>query len=278
MILKEIKSKDYEPEESFYSIKNYNLNTNGAEYIGSFTLQDGITAYVYDKDGKPKIIIWSDNGEKKIDYTNFKASDLYGNEINPDENNQITVSDSPIYLDNISTDYFYQAISNAITSGYSEFNTKFADEISKVDGLTAKINELNKQAVNLKNVSTFDENKAKELMKEHFELGNMIMSAYENGKLNVEYVKLSSMLDSLNTIGNSYEDLVTVSAKTRITDLSDITNEVNTAKSLAQDNEKFDIVYPNKIYQFAQDFLDTSSYILGLEEENDIKTGLILIK
>ena len=268
-------SKDYEPEESFYSIKNYNLNTNGAEYIGSFTLQDGITAYVYDKDGKPKIIIWSDNGEKKIDYTNFKASDLYGNEINPDENNQITVSDSPIYLDNISTDYFYQAISNAITSGYSEFNTKFADEISKVDGLTAKINELNKQAVNLKNVSTFDENKAKELMKEHFELGNMIMSAYENGKLNVEYVKLSSMLDSLNTIGNSYEDLVTVSAKTRITDLSDITNEVNTAKSLAQDNEKFDIVYPNKIYQFAQDFLDTSSYILGLEEENDIKTGLI---
>ena len=83
------------------------------------------------------------------------------------------------------------------------------------------------------------------------------------------------MEDSLNTIGNSYEDLVTVSAKTRITDLSDITNEVNTAKSLAQDNEKFDIVYPNKIYKFAQDLLDTSSYVLGLEEENDIKTGLI---
>ena len=270
-----IVDEDYTPKKAYYALKNLNTNINGAEYIGSFTLQDGITAYVYDKDGKPKIIIWSDNGEKKIDYTNFKASDLYGNEINPDENNQITVSDSPIYLDNISTDYFYQAISNAITSGYSEFNTKFADEISKVDGLTAKINELNKQAVNLKNVSTFDENKAKELMKEHFELGNMIMSAYENGKLNVEYVKLSSMLDSLNTIGNSYDDLVTVSAKTRITDLTDITNEVNTAKSLAQSNEKFNIVYPNKIYQFAQDFIDTSSYILGLEEQNDIKTGLI---
>ena len=268
-------TRDYSPKQSFYSLKTLNENTNGAECIGSVALQDGITAYVYDKDGKPKIIIWSDNGEKKIDYTNFKASDLYGNEINPDENNQITVSDSPIYLDNISTDYFYQAISNAITSGYSEFNTKFADEISKVDGLTAKINDLNKQAVNLKNVSTFDENKAKELMKEHFELGNMIMSAYENGKLNVEYVKLSSMLDSLNTIGNSYDDLVTVSAKTRITDLTDITNEVNTAKSLAQSNEKFNIVYPNKIYQFAQDFIDTSSYILGLEEQNDIKTGLI---
>ena len=263
------------PKESYYSTKYYFTNTNGAEYIGSFTLQDGKTAYVYDKDGKPKIIIWSDNGSKKIDYTDFKASDLYGNEISPDENNQQTVSDSPIYLDNVSKNYFYQAISNTIINGYSEFNAKFADEISKVDGLTEKINNLNTQAVSLKNVDTFNENKANELMKEHFELGNMIMSAYENGNLNVEYVKLSSMLDVLNTIGNSYEDLVTASAKTRITDLSDITNEVNTAKSLAQDNEKFDIVYPNKIYKFAQDFLDTSSYVLGLEEENDIKTGLI---
>ena len=268
-------NEDYSPKKSYYSEKNYNTNTNGAEYIGFFTLQDGITAYVYDKDGKPKIIIWSDNGAKKIYYKDFKASDLYGNEISADENNQLTVSYSPIYLDNVSTSYFYKAILNSITSGYSEFNTKFADEISKVDGLTAKINDLNNQAVNLKNVSTLDETKVNELMKEHFELGNMVMSAYENGKLNVKYVKLSSMLDSLNTIGNSFEDLVTVSAKTRITNLTDITNEVNTAKSLAQDNEKFDIVYPNKIYQFAQDFLDTSSYVLGLEEENDIKTGLI---
>ena len=268
-------TRDYSPKQSFYSLKTLNENTNGAECIGSVALQDGITAYVYDKDGKPKTIIWSDNGDRKIDYTNFKASDLYGNEISSDKNNQLTVSDSPIYLDNVSTDYFYQAISNTITSGYSEFNTKFADEISKVDGLTAKINDLNNQAVNLKNVSTLDETKVNELMKEHFELGNMVMSAYENGKLNVKYVKLSSMLDSLNTIGNSFEDLVTVSAKTRITNLTDITNEVNTAKSLAQDNEKFDIVYPNKIYQFAQDLIDTSSYILGLEEENDIKTGLI---
>ena len=270
-----IMTYNFLPKDSFYAVKNFNQCTNGSEFIGSFTLQDDITAYVYDKDGKPKIIIWSDNGEKKIDYTDFKASDLFGNEISPDENNQITISDSPIYLDNVSTNCFYQAISNEITSGYSEFNTRFSDEISKVDSLTAKISDLNNQAISLKNASTFDENKANELMKEYFELGNMVMSAYENGKLNVEYVKLSSILDALNTIGNSYEDLITVSAKTRITDLSNITNEVNTAKSLAQDNEKFDIVYPNKIYKFAQDLLDTSSYVLGLEEENDIKTGLI---
>ena len=266
----------WHPKLAYYAIKNYYENTSGSEYIGQINISYGIEAHLFDKDGKPKIIAWTTNkgSNVEIEYSSFTAKDLYGNDIE-NKNGELEISNSPVYLDNVSTNYFYQAISNSITNGYSEFNTKFADETVNVDGLVTKINDLNNQAVNLKNVYTLDENKANELMKEHFELGNMIMSAYEDGKLNIEYVKISSMLDSLNTIGNSYEDLVTVSAKTRITDLTDITNKVNTAKSLAQDNEKFDIVYPNKIYKFAQDLLDTSSYVLGLEEENDIKTGLI---
>ena len=271
-----ILDNDFKPKNSAYVLKKYCENTNGSEYIGQINITDGIEAHLFDKDGKPKIIAWTITGGNiiKINYSGFSAKDLYGNDIE-NTNGKLEISNSPVYIDNVSNNYFYHAISDSIANGYTEFNTKFADKITKVSGLSTKINDLNNQAVNLKNVSTLDENKANELMKEHFELGKMIMSAYENGKLNIEYVKLSSMLDYINTIGNSYEDLVTVSAKTRITDLSDITNEVNTAKSLAQDNEKFDIVYPNKIYKFAQDLLDTSSYVLGLEEENDIKTGLI---
>lgn len=267
---------NYDLKEGYFVIKNYLCNINGSEYIGEVNIASDIEAYLFDKDGKPKIIAWAttDKNTINIDYSSFIAKDMYGNDIK-NTNGKLEISNSPVYLDNVSNNYFYQAISNSITSGYSQFKSKFADEIANVDGLTAKINDLNNQAIGLKNVSTFDENKANELMKAHFELGNMIMYSYEDGRLDIEYVKLSSMLDYLNNIGNSYEDLVTVSAKTRITDLSDITKEVNTAKSLAQDNEKFDIVYPNKIYKFAQDLLDTSSYVLELQEENDIKTGLI---
>ena len=141
--------------------------------------------------------------------------------------------------------------------------------------MSSRIEQLNDRAKNLYSKSSYSEDSANELMKEHYELGNIILNAYEEGKINIEYVKLSSMLDYLNTIGNSYEDLITISAKKRITNLTDITNEVNKAKSLVQDNQKFDMVYPNKIYKFAQDLLDTSNYILGIKEENDIKTGLI---
>lgn len=267
---------DYTPKPAYYSMKNYYQNTNGAEYIGQVNIANGIEAHVYDKDGKPKIIAWATDTNKPvtIDYLGFKASDLYGKEIE-NTNGKLEITTSPVYIDNVSTKNFYQAISNSITTGYKEFDEKFDNEINKVPELKTKISNLNTFAESLKNVNTLDENTANSKMKEHFSLGNTIIKAYDDGRLDIEYVKLSSILDYLNTIGNAYEDLITVSAKTRITDLTSITNEVNEAKSIIENNTDIDIVYPNKIYKFSKDLLDTSSYVLGLDEENDIKTGLI---
>ena len=267
---------DYQPRKSYYSMQKFYENTNGAEYIGQVNLADGTESSVYDKDGKPKVIVWSTDKNKPvtIEYDGFIAFDLYGNEIK-NVNNKLEITDSPVYLENVSSNFFYQGISNSITSEYAEFCNKFKDEISKVDGLSNKIDNLNKNAIDLKNLSTLDENIANNLMKEHFDLGNDLINAYNNGSLKVEYVQLSSMLDYLNTIGNSYEDLVTVSAKTRMNDLSDVSNCVQQARLIINNNDKIEIVYPEKILKFAQDFLDDSSYVLGLDEENDIKTGLI---
>lgn len=107
-----IVNNDYTPKKAYYSIKQLLTNTNGAEYIGTVNLADGLEAHVYDKDGKPKIIAWSDNADNTITipYKNFTASDIYGNEIeNTDGTLEITTS--PVYLDNISDEYFYEAIS-----------------------------------------------------------------------------------------------------------------------------------------------------------------------
>lgn len=268
-------TKDYAPRLSYYSMKNYYQNTNGSEYIGTVSLANGLETHVYDKDGKAKIILWATdkNNPLTIDYIGFIASDIYGNAID-NTNGKLEITTSPIYLDNVSDSYFYQSIESLITTGYNEFNTKFTNEISKVTGLSNKLFTLNSFANTLSKVSSLDEETVNLKMEEHFELGKLILEAYKNGTLDVEYVKLSSMLDYLNKIGNSYEDLVTVSAKTRIKDLTYIINEVNDAKSLIDNNSNLEIIYPNKMYKFSQDFIDESSYIFGLEE-NDIKTGLI---
>lgn len=270
---------NYTPKPSYYAMKNYYQNTNGAEYIGSLNITNGLEAHAYDKDGHPLIIAWSNNTDNTYNFTlnQMTAKDIYGKEITPDSNGQIQITTSPVYLYNVPTNYFYQAISNTATTKYNEFTENYADQISKVQGLQQTINTLNQRMKDLSSTSNLDETTSINLMKQHFNLGNTLIQAYKSGTLQIEYVKLSSMLDALNDIGNSFEDLVTVSAKTRNANISETLDTINKADNLINDND-IEMIYPSKILQFSQDFYDKASYINGLEEENDIKTGLIVSK
>ena len=267
------------PKTTYYALKNFYEQTNGAEYIGSVNYQDGIENAIYDKDGKVLMIIWESDKDNDIDVNiqEMDASDIYGNEINPNENGKIKVGASQVYLKNVPTNYFYQAISNTTTKKYNEFLKNYADQISKVQGLQQTINTLNQRMKDLSSTSNLDETTSINLMKQHFNLGNTLIQAYKSGTLQIEYVKLSSMLDALNDIGNSFEDLVTVSAKTRNANISETLDTINKADNLINDND-IEMIYPSKILQYSQDFYDKTSYINGLEEENDIKTGLIVSK
>lgn len=268
---------DYTPKPAYYSLKNYYENTNGSEYIGTINLANGLEAHVYDKDGKPKIITWSNTKDQtiQIDYANFTAKDLYGNDIE-NTNGKLDITTSPVYLDNISTKYFYEAISNTALEKYSEFEEKFAAEIASVNGLQENIDTLKQYLESISNIENESEETAKQKMKEHFDLGNQILTAYKEKKLNVEYVKLSSMLDMLNEIGDSFEDLVTVTATTRNPNLENTKTVIDNTEQLINNNADLEIVYPTKILEFSKDLYEDSEYINNLEEENDIKTGLIV--
>ena len=276
---------DYTPKKSYYAMKNYYENTNGAEYIGTIKNLESITnenleAHVYDKDGKPKIIVWSNNSDVNITipYKNFKAIDLYGEEIQPDENGNLVITTSPVYLDKVDYNYFYQAISNVATEKYNEFTEKFAGEIAQIPELTSKIEENQKYMESVGQVENKIVGSATiQAMKNHFELGNLILQSYRDGKLQVEDVKVSSMLDMLNDIGDCYEDLVTVSAQTVEQSEIEQTNKViQEAETIINNNQGCEIIYPVKILDFAKDHYEKATYINSLEEENDIKNGLII--
>lgn len=269
--------KDYSPRPSYYAMKNYYENTNGSEYIGTISLADGLETHVYNKDGKPKIVTWSNTKDQtiQIDYANFTAKDLYGNDIE-NTNGKLDITTSPVYLDNISTKYFYEAISNTALEKYSEFEEKFATEIASVDGLQENINTLKQYLESISNIEKESEETAKQKMQEHFNLGNQILTAYKDKALDVEYVKLSSMLDMLNEIGDSFEDLVTVTAKTRNPDLENTKILIDNTEQAINNNNDLDIAYPEKILEFSKELYEDSEYINSLEEENDIKTGLIV--
>ena len=268
---------DYTPKPAYYAMKNYYENTNGAEYIGTINLADGLEAHVYDKDGKPKIIAWATNSNNTITipYEDFTASDLYGNEIE-NTNETLDINTSPVYLDNISNKYFYEAISNTALEKYAEFEEKFVEQIEEIEGLSEKITELKTYMTNIANNETETQANALKQMSEHFAIGDTLLNAYENEILDIEYVTLSSMLDMLNDIGDSYEDLVTVSATTREGYFEATNNLIQEAENKINNNSDLEIIYPSKILDFAKELDEKAEYILSLEEENDIKTGLMV--
>lgn len=268
---------DYTPKPAYYTMKNYYENTNGAEYIGTVNLADGLETHVYDKDGKTKIITWSTNTNNTISipYENFTASDMYGNAIE-NTDGTLKITSSPVYLDNVSTKYFYEAISNTALQKYAEFEEKFSAELESIDGLQEQINKLKNYMSSIANNKAETQEKSIEMMHEHFYLGTMILDSFNKDKLNVEYVKVSSMLDMLNDIGNSYEDLLTVSATSREAYYKETEKLLNKAETTINNNSDLNILYPSKILDFAKELHDKSKYIIGLEEENDIKTGLII--
>ena len=114
------------------------------------------------------------------------------------------------------------------------------------------------------------------MMSEHFSLGTTILNTFANDKLDVEYVKISSMLDMLNDIGNAYEDLLTVSATAREAYYTATEELINQAETTINNNSDLNILYPTKILEFSKELHEKSEYINSLEEENDIKTGLIV--
>lgn len=275
---------DYTPKKAYYSMKNYYQNTNGAEYIGAISsVADGLEFHVYDKDGVPLVVCWSNDNSKTIEipYSGFTAYDLYGNEIE-NTDGKLSITSSPVYLKNVDRSYFYRAIFNTAVSAYDEFLTNYSDYLDSSDEMIAVKNEVNKMkkyAEGLANGGEVSEAEALSKMKEHFAIGDMILKAYKDEKLSCEYVKLSSMLDQLNTIGYAFEDLVTITAKdVSKANLTATEKIMNIFDNKVSANVSVEMVYPNKIKAFAKDYYDTSSYINGLEEDNPIKNGLIISK
>lgn len=271
---------DYTPKLSYYAIKNLLTNTNGAEYIGAMSIDENLEAHLYDKDGKPLLIVWSKERENeiKIEYKDFKAKDIYGKEIKPDDDNKITITTSPVYFEEIDCNYFYQSISNTIIEKYNEFEEKYAEQILSATEIQDIIQTLKQNIQNISNFSSLADTIAIDMMKSHYNIGNSLINAYKEKNLDIEYVTLSSMLDMLDDIGNSYEDLITVSTCTQNIDLVNTAKAIKNVEDIINDNQELNMVYPSKILELSKDFYETADYIKGLDEENDIKSGLISSK
>jgi len=271
---------DYTPKLSFYAIKNLLSNTNGAEYISQITINKDIEAHLYNKDGKPIIILWlkddSDEIEVKLnvndilsrDNIRIVCKDMYGKEIIPDRDDTISISEEPVFIENIDEKYFYKAISDNIIKKYDEFKDQY--DINDSGKIGTMIEELKN---NLANNPIYSYDEAKLILEKHYNIGYEIIKYYKK-----EDNLISSMLDMLDEIGNSYEDYITISSNNEQIDLKELNLSIARFQEFIENNENIDFVYPKKILKLSKELYEVSNYIDNLNEENDIKKGLIVSK
>lgn len=267
---------EYLPKPAYYALKEYYQNTNGAEYIGEINLKGGLESHVYNKDGKALIVTWSTNSQKTISFetANNNIYDLYGKHID-NESNNVNITYAPIYIKDAGNQYFYDAISNTATKKIQEYNEKYKNEINLIANLKINLDNIESYLSSLKeNYDSISENESSQKLKDFYNIGIDIMNAYKDGSLQVEYEKLSAMLSGLDEIGKSFEDLVTVTAKNRITNFETYEDNIKKAKSMLADKVKDDMIFANKIFENASYYYDKALLVNNLEE-NELKTGFI---
>ena len=289
-------NNDSTPKKAYYAMKNYYQKTNGSEYIGKILMQEGNVYYdkenekyenilefhIYDKDGATKAIAWSRRNDYNIiiNYGNFKAYDLYGKEIE-NTDGKLIITSSPVYIEGLPDTYFYRAISETANTKFEKYLSTYLSDLSsseKMEEIKTEIETLKSEIEALKSKEIISQEKSEELMERNYKIGTKILSAYANKELNIKEVKVSSMLDELDDIGDSFEDLVTVTARVSNEKIEETKSSIEYTEKLINDNQNKDIVYPCKILNLSKDYNEKAEYINSLTEENDIKNGLIVSK
>lgn len=269
-------------EECNITLENedYFVNNNN-EYIANVTVDKLISDYAYTIE---KYV--NDNLEEEIEITDLENT--YTNSFVFDlpegvdtikivikrDDEEIARLEKEIY--SYSAQESLADISSMAIEKYEEFEENFSNEIANIADLSTQINSLKQYMELLASKSSEDIDTAKEQMALHYELGNMILDSYD--LLNVDYGTLNSMLDSLDDIGDLYEDLITLSATTVETTYTLADNLISSTEKIMEVNSDLNMIYPSQILNSAQELDEQSEHIYGVSEEADIKTGLIVSK
>lgn len=115
------------PQPQMYSMAQLNHALNGTQFIGKLD-ETGVSAYVFEKNGKPVIVAWSAAGNSlSVTGTGIKVYDVYGNAVKLD-GNSVALGLDPVYIENASTDYLATAAA--------------AEKKARLDAISAKFTSL----------------------------------------------------------------------------------------------------------------------------------------
>lgn len=92
----------YSAKKSYLAASAMTSMLSGAQYVDTFQLGDGITAYRFQKDGQDLVVAWMYHGSQTLTVSfdgELVVTDMYGNATTYTGTAQLNLSSNPIYIE-----------------------------------------------------------------------------------------------------------------------------------------------------------------------------------
>lgn len=262
------------PQESYIAIKEYSQQLAGAIFVGRVDMGENIYAYLYQKDGLPKMVLWyynPDYSERVVSFGNEKLDfyDMYGNKV-ATQVSEISVGIAPYYVTGLDEKWFFKAAKDEIAG----VNAKWLENYTDISGeeISNKAKTLFSDTESaLETVNSAEDIKV--LTDKYFEFGYEIINSAKSGALSLKDASrmLFGLYNSAKILNSCYIGVFDGNDKIRF-DIVSANSKVGTAYKNSKGCIK---QYSDAMYKYAKLYKQRADEVMALKEDNNAKAGVV---
>lgn len=251
-------------------IKKYYELFEDVEYNKKIELGD-TTANVYIKNDQKIALVYNNSKKSYIPYTNYKATDIYGNEI--ENNGTLEVSQEPILIYNLKEDELYNNIYKNIEEKSDYFIEKYKTKLDSknLEGIrkkTEQIKEESKKILELKEPVT--NQYTINLIEKIYQNGESIINVYKENNNLINNEEVVQMLSDILDISVQAEKLLSTS-KGEVINYNKKTDIEKNIKEFEKIGQFYNEVEASSIYKLENEGKEYYKKITAdVSNENDL--------
>ena len=246
--------------EHYKNVVNSDYNTiylskDSTLFCGNGNYEDRSILEEYNQDQNSTFRLLSDSEIEQISNPEILNSNDY---------NQIKT-----YYENLEKEFAYTDNINKIAEKYAEFEEKYTQQISNIEGLQEQINTI-KENIQSTNIST-DKEYIIQQLEQTYKIGTKL--------INNNCEDLENMLKSIEEIGRSYKEIINTENNTETeVDTSDIENQFIALNNLLEDNNDLDIEFVLELKSLLTEYYNNIPTTQGYEKEYNYISAKYLIE
>lgn len=279
-----IVTRDGLPKPAYLSNAVLRNMIAGGVYVGEITFgTDDIShGYLYQKDGKPLLVLWKDfpkganeadiSGSVEFTGESLTVYDMAGN-IKQRGIQVVNLGSEIVYIEELSDNWYAKAVRQSYEKtlnsrlkalGMEEYASYFTGVLSEIKNLSDQL---------------VSENEAKALFDRHFAIADKIIADYKSGALEIQQTSLSSLLDVVYETGvfaaNYYMAAADENSAAAVSERAAFENTDNKIKVKEDTEAGGYLPYSNAMLEIADNHLEMAERVSAVSEGNPNKAGFV---